>query len=939
MLGRGGLGVVYTGLDPELDRRVALKVVRADALVRRPDGPARLVREAQALARLDHPNVVRVYDVGWVDERDPASSVFIAMELVPGCTLREWSFAAPRTWREICAHFLAAGRGLAAVHAAGFVHRDFKPSNVLVSDGPEERVLLADFGLVLLVGRPDDDGVPVSTSWSGSDDAQADPLTRAGALVGTPHYMAPEQRIGRRASPASDQYAFCVSLAEALFGGGSTTASERRSAPVPAATDATRVPRRLRRAVDRGRATATRDRFATMDALLAELEAALAPRSRAVLGWAVAGTGAAIGATALALVGPGASPCADVDDRREDLWGVERKAEIEAALAPTLPAGGSTWPRLARVLDDKADAWAAAFADACTAASPPAVADADDARVACLDDVYAEIEGIILALERPGPQTWVRAMQAAHAIDPSTMCSVDDDLAEPTPRELVQLRALLDVGHYHEAHAAARRLELEHPESPRLQAAAAIALGSAAQADAASGDAESHYERAYWIALEHDGESWAAKAEAQAATSMLHLAWIDGRFDDAQTWRRHAEAAVARARPAPDLEDDLTLEIAGLERNLGRNEIADAMVREVLERVAGRPGSEATWRRALGMHVELLNRRGAYDEALQNAELAVAMARDAFGDEHPATATALYHVAMCHDYAGRKEQTLATLREALRIEDAAFGPAHVQVARTSAMLGHVLLGMGRPEEAAEPLEHARSVLESIFGPDHRETAEILGLLATNAVARGDLEAADALSERELAILREWLPAASDQVVIAKGARAEILLLRRRLAEADALATEAIAGARALSGPYGSNEIEVLNVLLRVWLEQGRAPEVLAESTRAITAIRERGETASRDAALMLFFQGRAHLELFAPKAAAASLLAATEALDRGAIDQPFLSASVQVKLATALAKSGQPTSARKAAQLALAGFRSIEDDTGVAEAQAVLAAL
>ena len=149
-LGAGGMGIVYVAYDRELDRKVALKLLQH----RDAGGDVRLRREAQALAKLKHPNVVTVYDVGRMDDR-----LFVAMELVEGTSLREWLADKPRTWREVARTFLLAGRGLAAAHAAGLVHRDFKPSNVLI--GADGGVRVADFGLVRLVGERslDDDGI------------------------------------------------------------------------------------------------------------------------------------------------------------------------------------------------------------------------------------------------------------------------------------------------------------------------------------------------------------------------------------------------------------------------------------------------------------------------------------------------------------------------------------------------------------------------------------------------------------------------------------------------------------------------------------------------------------------------------------------------------------------------------------------------------------
>src|SRR3954469_19947733 len=201
LLGRGGMGVVLSAYDPLLDRRVALKLLRPGAFpgVSEQEGRARLQREAQAMARLAHPNVVAVHDVGTVGEQ-----LFIAMEYVDGQTLTAWRSSAERDWRAIVLMYLGAGSGLQAAHAAGMVHRDFKPDNVLI--GSDGRPRVGDFGLV-----------SVTRASEGAATTEAG-TTRHGAIMGTPGYMSPEQVRGEPSDAQSDQFSFCVALYEALYG-------------------------------------------------------------------------------------------------------------------------------------------------------------------------------------------------------------------------------------------------------------------------------------------------------------------------------------------------------------------------------------------------------------------------------------------------------------------------------------------------------------------------------------------------------------------------------------------------------------------------------------------------------------------------------------------------------------------------------------------------
>jgi hypothetical protein len=283
-LGAGGMGIVYAAHDPDLERRVALKLVRPDAAAAA-SSQARLLREAKSMARLSHPNVVQIHEVGVWEGR-----VFIAMELVPGRTLAAWLAAPGRSWREIVAVFVAAGRGLAAAHEVGVVHRDFKPENVLV--GEDGRARVTDFGLAR--GELGD----VTPGDRPASDALADlagaAVTASGAVMGTPAYMAPELFVGGPATAASDQFSFCVALYHALHGvrpfAGADRAELMRSVIAARREEPARlrIPRAIHRALVRGLAPAPADRFKNMHALLAAIEAPRAWRG-VVAGGVVAG--------------------------------------------------------------------------------------------------------------------------------------------------------------------------------------------------------------------------------------------------------------------------------------------------------------------------------------------------------------------------------------------------------------------------------------------------------------------------------------------------------------------------------------------------------------------------------------------------------------------------------------------------------------------------
>jgi len=391
VIGQGAMGTVYLARDPQLDREVALKVVRADRHAHA-GLQSRLAREARAMAQVRHPNVVTVYDAGELDD-----GVFLAMELVTGETLAAWLAAKPRTWREIIEMFVAAGRGLSAAHAVGIVHRDFKPENVLVDR--TGRASVTDFGVAAV--RADaalDDAAP--TDAASTNDA----VTRTGTLLGTPRYMAPEQLRGERADARADQFGFAVALYESLYGAppfrGATVGELARSITnnVPPAPAGSRAPASVRRALLRALAPDPARRFASIDALVDALLVALRVSGRRARGLI------AIGAIA-ALVGGAAIVVA--------MWPAREAKPVTAGRTQVLIAPFANTSGLAS-LDDSLDIATAAVVIASTkldtlsgvelwAASdgkPPDVTTLAEKRAATADGAIAIVRGRV---RRDGP--------------------------------------------------------------------------------------------------------------------------------------------------------------------------------------------------------------------------------------------------------------------------------------------------------------------------------------------------------------------------------------------------------------------------------------------------------------------------------------------------------------------------------------------------------
>ncbi len=420
-LGVGGMGVVHVAFDPDLERRVALKLLRAHGS----DAAKRLQREARAMARLTHPNVVTVHEVGTAGGRD-----YVAMELIEGETLAEWLRSTQREPREILEAFIAAGRGLAAAHDAGIVHRDFKPHNVLRSR--KGRVAVTDFGLareshVQPATDPLEVTLPIAADSASGGSRTASSLaglTVTGSVLGTPAYMAPEQWTGGAVTPATDQFGFCVALWEAFTGkrpflGPSIDELREQVAAGPELLDASKLPRRLRPVLRRGLAPDPTQRWPSMHELIAKL----GERDRRT-GVVLIGAGAALAAVLVLFVlrssgGPATPACVRPVIEPDAMW----NDTVRMTLAKGRQAGQ------ARNLAADVQTWKETRAKACTS---------DVGALTCLDGVIVRLDAVIDALQQLGDVPFVDA--GAFLIDPARC------LRTPTPRlSLTPSSALIDV--------------------------------------------------------------------------------------------------------------------------------------------------------------------------------------------------------------------------------------------------------------------------------------------------------------------------------------------------------------------------------------------------------------------------------------------------------------------------------------------------------------
>jgi tetratricopeptide (TPR) repeat protein/predicted Ser/Thr protein kinase len=755
LLGRGGMGEVYAAYDPELDRKVAVKLLRA----RSSDGEARLLREAQAIAKLQHPNVVVVYDVGkWHD------TVFIAMEFVDGHTLGYWMNAERRPWRETLRLYQAAGRGLEAAHALGMVHRDFKPDNVMLTKDGQVRVM--DFGLARQVGETDADvarktgsvAVPpadvdpeatmpigkgatavaaaASMNVSSSSGLLSLKLTQTGAQIGTPAYMAPEQFAAKPSDARTDQFSFCVALYEALyserpFAGDSMLAlmtavlqGEVRPAPEKAS-----VPGWIRRVLLRGLSNKPEARYPSMKELLAALEADPATRRNKWL--AAAGLAVVVGGLGFAAsrVGAGArATCGAGGARFERVWEegaatTPRKDAIKAAfLATGKSFAGQAYASAARALDDYVGRWTAMYRDACEATHVRGEQSSEvlDLRMACLGDRVGNVRALSDVFAKADADVVTNAVSAAGALPPLGACAdvaalraVIKPPEDPATRkrvaelrdELARVTAIRDAGNcpVAEKRGVALVEEVRKTKYRPLLAEALHLVGGLGNFCADPAVSTELEKAAYSEGAASHADAVATEAAGGAA---IFLANRLSKPEAARDWLTVAHASLDRM-PNPEMALGNFLSAEGIV--LQAEHKAEASVAKARE------AAEATTRTLGPDHYlsltglanigNVLADAGRYDEAIVADRAALAASERVLGAEHPLVALEYNNACEALNRLGQHAEALALCRRAFEgwTKNAA-SEVHLSYARTG--IGLALLGLGKPGEAIAPLEQA-----------------------------------------------------------------------------------------------------------------------------------------------------------------------------------------------------------------------------------------
>ncbi len=769
-LGAGGMGVVYSAYDPELDRKVALKFIGA---ARRGSQAARtrLYREAQALAKLSHPNVVTVHDVGTHE-----GQVWLSMEFVAGATLGGWREAARRSWRDVLEVMIQATRGVAAAHRAGLLHRDLKPDNIMV--GEDGRVRVMDFGLARAgADEPAPDRGPRSPSWQGALSLE---LTAAGALMGTPAYMAPEQFAGQAADERSDQYSLCATLWEALYGrpaftGGSLMELANAVASgSPRAPSGARVPRWLRRVVERGLAVQRERRYPSVEALLAALQANPTRRR-----WLL-GVGLGVGLACAAGVGLRhaqrerlIASCQARGASVEELWNADAEVRLRAGLLATeMPYAEAVADSVTPYFAAHAAAWRDASVETCLDEHVREEWDevALERSRDCLDARREELEALVAELSRADAKAAERAVDAAASLPQVARCRDRLRLATtpPLPRDREAVRAFWRVrsaamaqrnaGHVErglelaeEAIAEAARLESAplRAEAIELKASILVALGE-------YGESEGAFEDAYFIA----SEAGALEQAARAALGLIGVVgYRQGRHDEGLRWARQADVTLSvLGEGARGLRRAAVLNARGIIL-MARGESAAAT--EMFETALSirEEALDPTHPHVTITLVNLANVRysyGAYDDSRALYERALAAQERVLGEDHPEVAKTLNNLAGVHEKLGARGEAKAQLERALAIRERALGPEHPAVGSVLGNLAIVYLGEGEHAKAEVMSRRSLAIKKKAHGEEHPAVAMSYHNLAGALEAAGELAEAQALYERALEMREQLL---------------------------------------------------------------------------------------------------------------------------------------------------------------------------------------
>jgi tetratricopeptide (TPR) repeat protein len=820
------MGVVYAAYDPQLHRRVALKLLRGAS-------DERLLREARLMAKLAHPNVATVHDVGVFEDR-----VFLAMEFVEGGTLRTWGMQAGRPLREILDVVLQAAEGLAAAHRAGLVHRDLKPDNVLV--GADGRVRITDFGLAA----------------SDGEDVEAP--------AGTPAYMAPEQRAGAPASVSSDQFGFCV-MAYELLSGERPCRDDAGVLKFEARSSSKRtLPSRVRGVLLRGLAHDPADRHPTMDVLVSALRRAGAVRTRRMA--VAAAVVAAVSGVAIVARPAPPSPCSGGERNLAGVWDDGKRSAMARAFdAAGAPFAAEAKTRVRALLDAYSNEWVSEHRNTCVAAHVRG-GDRNDVlarRMDCLDGRLRELRAFTSALASADRTVVEHAPVAAALLGAPSECA--DPTALPLPNSpalrtrikdardtLATATGLARAGKKDDAFVLTSELATRAKQIGYRPLEAEVLALHANVARDRSGERV-----ALPLTMEAIDAAEASRHDALAAegwSRMVALAGRVARFDDADRARARARAALERVNGTgraayllPEAEGFMALE-------RGRPQEAASSFREALAARMRMPG-DATADTAT-MHVGLgaaLLEMGDVVEATHIFAKAHEQREAIFGPRHPLVAESLEWLAAVYRKVGRYGDARRTIEQAVAIMEAAGRESDPELADVLFELAIALRNDGEPLAAVPVLERAERLIIATFGPEHQYRGNVFFQLALVHRSLSQPAKAQSYVERSLANLEKTLGPDHPKSASRLDLLGDLALDRHDVAGALKHHQDSLSILEKERGGAHASLANPLIGLARAYLAEGRADLALPHAERAL-AMRERaaatpGEVADAQFAL------------------------------------------------------------------------------------------
>ncbi len=777
-IGHGGMGVVYRAWDPALKRRVAIKVLHP-----RTGDQGRILDEARALARLSHPNIVGILDIGREGE-----DVFVVMEYVGGETLADVLAREPAL-SELMPLLGQVVEGLAAAHARSLVHHDIKPSNVLVSKAGVVRI--ADFGLARLLQQGE------------------------GPIGGTRGFAAPEQIEGRASDARADVYALTAIVFAAIHGHPPDARDE------PARV---RPSDRLRRFLDRGLAADPSQRHPTVHAWWAGLRAAT--RSRAP---AVGGTLASLGLFGALLFGwAGAHAPRACIHTRAFPWTTDTRTAVESRFEATeLPFSADTYQRVDARLTEYGRAWTTVRRDACSAD--------DRIAIACSNAQQAGASELVGWLQTLNAEELERVMSAVKGLPEPGACAQSGAAADPELEAfddaVARAQALVAAGRYPEARSLLESVAL--PSDTRRHAHRlgmhAFTLARALKLGADFEAAAREYEKAYLLQMLAGRDGTAAQAASQLAAL---LASELGEPVAARRWIRNASSALSRAVLAPEeIRGEVSIGIAYALFSLG--DINGALEAHLLADTLLPQGNE---RRAdlATMLAAIRYTQGDAAAALEAQERGLAIAREFHGDPHPRLVSLLTNIAILHEELGDPDRAQTVFEQALQMSEQTLGPTHRSTAVLRISIASDGLGRRDPEECIALFEHGLRDLEAAVGPLHASLNTALQGLAQAYLSAGRFDDAEAMILRAVEVANGATVLEPRVKAGIFTTHASVLRAKGRLDEARAQAETALELAEETLGVDHPNRAFVLTELSWIHLERGdplAAREALAEAVR------------------------------------------------------------------------------------------------------------